>query len=148
MHVRLVAGTALVEEWPPVCITCWYTGWTGGGFTDVECLHCRRLHSEIDWLNDAGVTVRYLAFPRAGPESSSYRDMVSAWCSDNRQAVLTQLKLGGSIPAQACENPVAEQYALAKRLGLTGTPGIVTESGRLIAGFESARELLDAIRAT
>lgn len=120
--------------------------WAITVFTDVDCVHCRRLHSEMHQLNEAGVSVRYLAYPRAGLESTSYKDMVSAWCSVDRQAALTRLKLGESIPEQACDNPVAAQYAFAKRLGLTGTPGVVTESGKLIIGFESVQLLLAAIQ--
>ena len=59
---------------------------------------------------------------------------------------MTRLKLGAPIPAQVCDSPVAEQYALAKQLGLTGTPGIITESGKLAIGFESAELLLAAVR--
>jgi thiol:disulfide interchange protein DsbC len=33
-------------------------------FTDVDCPYCRKMHSEIDQLLDAGVRVRYLLFPR------------------------------------------------------------------------------------
>ena len=35
-------------------------------FTDVDCAYCRKLHKEVPQLNAAGITVRYLAFPRAG----------------------------------------------------------------------------------
>ena len=34
-------------------------------FTDIDCGYCRKLHNEVPELNEAGVQVRYLAFPRA-----------------------------------------------------------------------------------
>ena len=33
-------------------------------FTDVDCPYCRKLHAEIEALNNYGIAVRYLAFPR------------------------------------------------------------------------------------
>ncbi|OED36183.1 hypothetical protein AB833_28215 [Chromatiales bacterium (ex Bugula neritina AB1)] len=35
-------------------------------FTDPTCPYCRKLHEQIPQLSDAGIEVRYLAFPRAG----------------------------------------------------------------------------------
>lgn len=72
--------------------------WAITVFTDVDCMHCQRLHSEVHELNEAGVSVRYMAYPRAGLESSSYSDMVSAWCANDRRTALTRLKRGKPIP--------------------------------------------------
>ena len=52
-------------------------------FTDITCGYCRKLHNEIGELNDSGITVRYLAFPRSGLNSENYEDMVSVWCASN-----------------------------------------------------------------
>ena len=35
-------------------------------FTDISCGYCRKLHRELNDLLDAGITVKYLAFPRGG----------------------------------------------------------------------------------
>ena len=51
------------------------------------------------------------------------------------------LKQGGNVPTKTCTNPVAEQYRLGAQLGVTGTPAIVTESGRLIPGYKPADQL-------
>ncbi|HPY42277.1 MAG TPA: DsbC family protein, partial [Thiolinea sp.] len=68
-------------------------------FTDVDCGYCRKLHTEVPKLNEAGVTVRYLAYPRAGIGSESYKKIVDVWCADNKQDALTQSKLGKDLPA-------------------------------------------------
>lgn len=38
-------------------------------FTDLTCPYCLKLHNENNELNNKGITVRYLAFPRKGPGS-------------------------------------------------------------------------------
>lgn len=49
-------------------------------FTDVECGYCRKLHSEIDQLTKLGVRVRYMAYPRSGPDSPDWHKMEAVWC--------------------------------------------------------------------
>jgi thiol:disulfide interchange protein DsbC len=35
-------------------------------FTDVDCGYCAKMHSEMQTYLDAGIRIRYAAFPRAG----------------------------------------------------------------------------------
>ena len=35
-------------------------------FTDIDCGYCQKLHTEIPRLNELGIKVRYLAYPRSG----------------------------------------------------------------------------------
>ena len=110
-------------------------------FTDVDCGYCRKLHQERDELADYGIELRYLAYPRAGVDSETYENMVSAWCADDRQRAITRLKQGDSVSAQSCANPVAEQYELGAAVGVGGTPTLVTPDGALIPGYMPAAEL-------
>jgi thiol:disulfide interchange protein DsbC len=110
-------------------------------FTDVDCSYCRKLHLEVPRMNQMGVEVRYLAYPRGGLDSPGYAKLVTAWCSTDRPAALTRMKRGEQIPAKTCDNPVARQYELGRLAGLTGTPAIVLEDGRMLAGYVSAEEL-------
>jgi len=112
-------------------------------FTDVTCFYCQKLHREVPELNKRGVEVRYLAYPRAGVDSDGYRQLAGAWCADNPQDTLTKLKAKESITALPCDdNPVAAQYQLGQELGVRGTPAIVTQSGQMIPGYQSADELM------
>lgn len=110
-------------------------------FTDVDCGYCRKLHKEVPELNRMGIAIRYLAYPRAGIQSSTYKKMVSAWCADDPQAALTKAKLGEEIPPRDCDNPVAKHFVLGNELGVTGTPALILANGRLIAGYLSAKDL-------
>lgn len=111
-------------------------------FTDVDCGYCQRFHLDVPTLNQHGVEVRYLAFPRAGPDSHSADKMITAWCSKNRQAALTKLKRGVSMASKDCANPVKEQYQLGVRLGIRGTPTLINEQGVLRPGYVPAEGLL------
>jgi thiol:disulfide interchange protein DsbC len=110
-------------------------------FTDIDCGYCRKLHKEIDQYTRAGIKVRYMAYPRAGLGSGSYQKAVNVWCSKDRNDALTRAKLGEEIKAEDCDNPVAQQYELAQRLGLRGTPAIITEKGQVLPGYVPADRL-------
>ncbi len=117
-------------------------------FTDIDCVYCRKLHKEVPELNEMGITVRYLGFPRAGIGSGSYYSMVSVWCAENQQNAMTRAKLGESIEEKQCENPIADQYRLGQRLGVQGTPAIFLEDGRLLPGYMPAKRLATALGLT
>lgn len=115
-------------------------------FTDVDCGYCRKLHQEVPELNAMGIEVRYLAYPRAGIGSDSYKKIVSAWCSDNPQQALTKLKAGQNIANKQCDdNTVADQYNLGQKMGISGTPAIILEDGRLLPGYMPAADLAAAL---
>ena len=87
---------------------------------------CRKLHGDIAEYNRLGIAIEYLAFPRMGPASEDFSKMVSVWCSSDRRAALTAAKQGRTLPASQCTSPVARHYDIGRRVGLTGTPMIVT----------------------
>jgi thiol:disulfide interchange protein DsbC len=115
-------------------------------FTDIDCGYCRMLHQEVPKLNEMGIEVRYLAFPRAGVNSDAYKKLATAWCADNPQETLTKYKSGESVPFDVCkDNPVAEQYRLGQQLGVTATPALVFESGELQLGYMKAPQLAERL---
>lgn len=115
-------------------------------FTDVDCYYCQKLHQEMADLNRLGIEVRYLAFPRAGIGSESYKKIASAWCAKDQQNAMTRLKNRQPIPINVCaDNPVANQYQLGQQVGVTGTPALVTADGRLMPGYMPAVQLARAL---
>ena len=111
-------------------------------FTDVTCYYCQKLHLEVPELNKMGIEVRYLAYPRAGVGSDGYNKLATAWCADNPQDTLTRLKAKQAVAEKVCEpNPVAQQFQLGAKVGVRGTPAIVTAEGKLIPGYKPAAEL-------
>lgn len=113
-------------------------------FTDIECGYCRKLHSEIDQYTKEGIRVRYLFYPRAGQGSPAYKEAVSVWCAGDeveQRDALTAAKAGKKIAEKSCDNPVDEHMELGVRLGLRGTPAILTEDGDMIPGYVEASRL-------
>ncbi len=111
-------------------------------FTDIDCPYCVKLHREVSALNEKGVTIKYLMFPRAGIGSASYNKTVSVWCADDNRQTLTDAKYRKTIDNRTCKNPVTAQYLLGKKVGVTGTPALITSSGRLIPGYMPADKLI------
>ena len=115
-------------------------------FTDVTCFYCQKLHREVDQLNAKGVEVRYLAFPRGGINSDGAKKLATAWCADDQQTTLTELKAGMDLPVNDCaDSPIAAQYQLGQEMGVSGTPAIITSSGMMIPGYRPAADLIAAL---
>lgn len=105
-------------------------------FTDVDCGYCRKFHSQIAEYNAQGIEVRYVFYPRTGPDTDSFHKAEAVWCSADRKASLTQAKLGTPVAGSAqCANPVRREWDLGNELGLRGTPMIVLEDGSVVNGY-------------
>jgi thiol:disulfide interchange protein DsbC len=105
-------------------------------FTDVDCPYCRKLHSQIATYNHLGIRVRYLLYPRTGPNTEAWTKAEQVWCSGDRNAALTRAKLGEELKTKPCtDNPVARSYALGQQFALEGTPAIIMPDGEMLPGY-------------
>jgi thiol:disulfide interchange protein DsbC len=112
-------------------------------FTDVDCAWCQRLHSQIADYNKLGIRVRYLSYPRSGPDTESWFKADAVWCSADPRKALTEAKRGAKLSKVNCPaSPVASEYALGERIGIEGTPGLVLDDGELIPGYVPPPQLL------
>jgi thiol:disulfide interchange protein DsbC len=117
-------------------------------FTDVDCTYCRALHRDLEQLNDLGIEVKYVAYPRGGEQAESYSKMISVWCSDDRKKSLTQAKNGQNLPQFECDNPVLDHYAIGNAIGITGTPAIVLPDGQVVPGYMDSERLAALLAIT
>ncbi len=141
-QLRIKALNAMSEKEMIVFAPKTATKYTINVFTDITCRYCVKFHKEVPKLNEAGVKVRYLAYPRAGIGSITYHEMVSVWCAKDRKQALTDAKAGREIKPASCKNPVAKQLQLGQTLGVTGTPAIVLSDGELVPGYVPANRLI------
>ncbi len=116
-------------------------------FTDIDCPYCAKLHREVPELNKKGITIEYLMFPRAGLKSESFTKAVSMWCADDNKQSMTDAKERKPIASKACDNPIAAQYNLGQEVGVTGTPALITSTGKLIPGYMPADRLAAMLEA-
>ena len=115
-------------------------------FTDTTCGYCRKFHSEVEQMNNMGITVKYAAWPRSGIASPSGQTMTNIWCSADRSAAMTKAKLtSDEIPAPAgktCDQHVIQdQINLGFKMGVQGTPAVFTKDGRQVGGYVPAAQL-------
>ncbi|WP_369433953.1 bifunctional protein-disulfide isomerase/oxidoreductase DsbC [Psychromonas sp. MME1] len=114
-------------------------------FTDTSCGYCQKLHAEMADYNKLGITVRYLAFPRGGVNSSAYNTMVSIWCADDPKAAMDSAKKRRNIDSKTCANTVKEQYDLGLSFGINGTPALILEDGSMQPGYVPADRLIQLL---
>jgi len=116
-------------------------------FTDVDCGYCRKLHSQMQGYNDLGITIRYLAYPRAGIPSANADEMQAVWCAKDPLKAMSEAKEGGNVKAASCDIDIAKQYQLGRSFGVNGTPALILENGTMVPGYQSPADLLQTIEA-
>ncbi len=115
-------------------------------FTDIDCGYCRKLHRQMDGYLENGISIRYLFFPRSGPDTASWSKAETVWCAESRQDAMTRAKNNEKVESDDCDaSIVASHYKVGGELGLTGTPALLTKEGALIVGYRSPDELLELL---
>lgn len=115
-------------------------------FTDIDCGYCRKFHQQIDAVMNEGIQVRYIFFPRSGPDTESWYKAQDVWCSTDQLQAITLAKQGKSLNSQKCFNdPIQQHYDLGRMFNVQGTPTMVTDTGEIIVGYLSAADLKDRL---
>ncbi len=116
-------------------------------FTDISCPYCTKLHEHMDDYNDKGITVEYLAYPRAGAGSKQQKNMQKIWCAEDKAAALTEAKINRKIPTEDCDGKqTLEQFALGDEIGINATPTIVFSDGEIQPGYMKPGPLLQTLQ--
>lgn len=117
-------------------------------FTDIDCGFCRKLHNEMSKYNELGIRVRYMFYPRTGPNTESWDKANAVWCSQNRNDAMTRAKRGEEVKAAKCgQTPVERDYEIGRDMAVTGTPAIVLPNGEMVQGYRAAPALLKILQA-
>lgn len=120
-------------------------------FTDIDCGYCRKLHEQIADYNKLGIEVHYLAYPRAGLNSASYYKAESVWCATNQQKAMTFAKSGAKLEQikaleqvkdKDCKPIIREHMDVAKEVGVSGTPTLVMNNGKVLPGYVAPDRLI------
>ena len=102
-------------------------------FSDPDCPYCKRLEAELDKLDN--VTLYIFPYPLEGLHPEAVDKAVAVWCAPDRVRAWADLMKTGKVPAKRdCENPIQRNIQLAQRLGINGTPTMVSADGRTLPG--------------
>ncbi len=116
-------------------------------FTDTSCGYCQKLHEEVKYLQEAGISVHYYAFPRGGNRGPGYSDLKKVWCAEDQLEAMSVAKgtSNGSLAAnENCESAqhVDDGYLLGNRLGINGTPALFAADGLKFNGYVPYQQLI------
>lgn len=112
-------------------------------FLDTTCHYCHILFAKRKEYNDLGITLRFLAFPRAGLDSQAAKQMEAIWAAKDPVFALTQAEDNGKLPTVLKEPKIVKShYALGLQYSVRGTPTIVLDNGEVIGGYLPPDELL------
>jgi len=119
-------------------------------FTDTSCPYCKKLHKEVPELQKAGITVRYLPYPRGGKGGPGYEGLKQVWCAPDPVKAMDDAKMDLAIESDVsnCDQAslVDQGYRLGNQLGIQGTPAIYLPSGRRIDGYVPITRLLQQLK--
>lgn len=117
-------------------------------FTDIDCGYCRRLHSQIAEYNRLGIRVRYMFFPRSGPNTESWHKAEAVWCSSNRNEALTRAKNGEDVKSPKCPTSIIKRdFELGQKLMVEGTPSIFLQDGEMLPGYAPPGKLAKYLKS-
>ena len=110
-------------------------------FMDITCHYCHILFENVKAYNEEGITLRFLAFPRAGLNTQTAKQMEAIWQAKDRMKALEDAEAGNLPKELKTPNLVKKHYELGIQFGVTGTPYMVTDKGAVIGGYVPAKEL-------
>jgi len=108
-------------------------------FTDPQCKFCDRLERELQQAPD--IRVYTFLYPLE-MHKDARRICEAIWCSEDQRATFLKVFLEGADPhAEKCDTPIDDIIELGHKLGITGTPTLISEDGRMSAGWKTADDL-------
>jgi thiol:disulfide interchange protein DsbC len=109
-------------------------------FSDPDCPYCKRLEAELQKLDN--ITVYTFLYPMESlhPEAKARSEAV--WCSIDPSKAWLDLMLSGRPPKLAtCKTPLNDNLVLGSRLGVLGTPTLISTDGRMFPGMGTSKQI-------
>jgi thiol:disulfide interchange protein DsbC len=120
-------------------------------FTDPDCPYCRQLHVELKKLTKLVPDLALFIMLYPLPIHHDAYDKSRAILTFKNQIILDKAFKGVALPAIGTKDGSKELNEIinyARRTGISITPSIVLQDGRVISGFKSAEELKDILAGT
>jgi len=111
-------------------------------FTDPECPYCRHLETILKGMK--GIRTYTFLFPLESIHPQALSMAKSIWCAKDQKKALLDIMLDGkTLPPGTCDTSViARNIQLARKLGINGTPGLISGTGRSSAGAPQSASAL------
>lgn len=119
-------------------------------FTDPDCPYCAKIHPElkkvVEQRKDIAFYLKLYPLPMHPKAYDKSKTIVCEKNNDNALKLLEEAYAKKEIPAPSCETTIVDDNKkLASQLGITGTPTIILQDGRLVSGALQADNLIDMI---
>lgn len=114
-------------------------------FSDPNCGYCKRFEKELEKVSN--ITVYTFLYPILGPDS--HEKAQNIWCAKDRNKVWHDWMVKNTTPhAAKCDDLVtARNLAFGQPHQINGTPAIILENGRRVAGAVEAPALEEMLNA-
>jgi len=115
-------------------------------FTDPDCPFCAKLHAEMKSVVAARKDIAfYVKLYPLTMHPGAYEKAKAIVCARSLD-LLDDAFAKKPLPQARCATKVIDEtIALAEKMGITGTPALVTQDGRVLLGFHDAQSLMTII---
>lgn len=114
-------------------------------FSDPNCPYCKQLEAELAGLDN--ITIYTFLLPFLGETKP-----IAVWCAADRTSAWRRLMLDGDDSllntGAACDHPISRNLALARQLGVQGTPTLFWADGTRSEGFVGQTVIESRLAAT
>lgn len=102
-------------------------------FSDPDCPYCRRIEAELDKLDN--VKIHLFPYPLAMHKDAERKASI-VLCSKDPKKAWKDMMLKGKEPVgkDACRKQVTESVEVGQKIGVSGTPTIISKHGRQLSG--------------
>lgn len=115
-------------------------------FDDPECPYCAKLQQEIKRVIEKRKDIVFLIKMFPLPMHAGAYAKAKAIVCEKSLKLLEDAFDGKEIPPAKCDTKVVDDnIALAGKLGIEGTPGIIFPDGRVVSGYMTADTLIKAL---
>jgi thiol:disulfide interchange protein DsbC len=120
-------------------------------FDDPDCPYCAKLHEELKRTVEQrkDIAVYFKLFPLVQIHPQAYKKSTAIVCEKSNEKALSLLDdafAKKTIPEPSCETKIIdENMKLAKKLGISSTPILILDDGRVVRGALKAEDLIKAI---
>lgn len=110
-------------------------------FTDPDCGYCQQLEKNI--ATAKGIKFYTFLFPLESIHPDAKRKSQVMWCSKDPHKTMIDVMLNGKEAKGSidCKNPIQANIELGMKLGIRGTPTLISPDGRKTSGALSLEAL-------